>query len=349
MIGGTAVRERSVLGRIRLAAAVVAALAAAACSTSSAKPEPPDLAARGTTMTTVTLTRQDLTSKASLTGKVTMNPVFGIVAPVDGEVRYLDVKQPDRTPTKSTRVAGVWVRGRPTHVEIPAGSTLAGRLVDNKANVTAGMPIVAAKHAGYGIVAELDGAQAYQLSDSLGSVQAQIKNGPGPFPCAVLGTIAALPAGVIPEPPPPAQPPPDQQGQPGQSAPPAPPAPPRPGPGTPDGQKTESDATGLRLVCLPPADVKLINGAAATIEVITQRAAQALVAPVEAVAGRQGTGKVDVLGPDGTRQTRDVVLGLTDGRVIEIKSGLKGDETLAVPGPSIPDAPQGPNGPFGGK
>lgn len=344
-------RRSSLVGKVRLAAAVLAALAVAACSTSSAKPDPPELAARGTTMTTAMLTRQDLTSKVSLTGKVTINPIFGIVAPLDGEVRYLDVKPPERTPTKPTRVAGVWVKGKPTHVEIPAGSTFAGRLVDDKSKVTVGMPIVAAKHAGYGLVAEIDGAQAYQLSDTLGSVQAQIKNGPGPFPCTVLGTIAALPAGTIPEPPAPPTPP-DQQppGQPGQ---PAPPAPVQPGPGTPSGgqpgqgQQDGSAATGMRLVCLPPADIKLINGAAATIEVITQRATQALVAPVEAVAGRQGTGKVDVIGPDGARETKDVVLGLTDGRVIEIKSGLTGTETLAVPGPNLPEAPPGPNGPNG--
>ncbi|HEV2783980.1 MAG TPA: efflux RND transporter periplasmic adaptor subunit [Actinophytocola sp.] len=302
-------------------------------------------------MTTVTLTRQDLMNKVSLTGKVTMNPIFGIVAPVDGEVRYLDVTPPRRTPTKPTKVAGVWVRGKATIVEIPAGATLAGRLVDDKAAVTAGMPIVAAKHAGYGIVAEIDSAQAYQLSDTLGEVMVQIKNGPGPFPCTVLGTIAALPAGTVPEPP--APPPADQQNpqnpdQPPVPAPNAPNAPGTPGgPGGTPGSQDGSDATGMRLVCIPPADVKLINGAAATIEVITQRATQTMVAPVEAVAGRQGNGKVDVIGPDGGRQTKDVVLGLTDGRVIEIKSGLTGTETLAVPGPNLPEAPPGPDGPNG--
>jgi len=71
------------------------------------------------------------------------------------------------------------------------------------------------------------------------------------------------------------------------------------------------------------------------------------VLPVEAVAGGQGTGKVDVLKPDGSRETRDVVLGLTDGKVIEIKSGLTGDETVAVPGPNLPPAKGNPGGPGG--
>ena len=47
----------------------------------------------------------------------------------------------------------------------------------------------------------------------------------------------------------------------------------------------------MRLVCVPPADVKLINGAAATLEVVTARAANALVLPVEAVAGVAGQGQ----------------------------------------------------------
>jgi hypothetical protein len=189
------------------------------------------------------------------------------------------------------------------------------------------MPIVSARYAGYGIVADIDGAQAYKISDSLATVQAQIKNGPGPFPCTVLGTIAALPAGTIPEPPAPSTPP--------SSAPPV---------VTKQQQGTApSDPTGMRLVCTAPADVKLINGATATLEVVTERATNVLVLPVEAVAGGQGKGKVDVVKADRTRETRDVVLGLTDGKVVEIKSGLTGDEEIAVPGPNIPPAKQNPN------
>ena len=73
-----------------------------------------------------------------------------------------------------------------------------------------------------------------------------------------------------------------------------------------------------------------------TLQVVTEKAANALVLPVEAVAGVQGRGKVDVVRPDKTRETRDVVLGLSDGKVVEIRSGLTGDETIAVPGPNLP-------------
>jgi hypothetical protein len=291
-------------------------------------------------MTTAKPTRQDLANRVSLSGKVTINPVFGLPAPVGGQVRYLEVRPPQATPTKPTRVASVWVDGKPKHVEVPAGATFSGRLADDRSTVTAGMPVVSAKLAGYGIVADIDAAQAYKLSDALTSVQVQIKNGPGPFACAVLGTIAALPAGTIPDPPAPEPGGPTTQ-TPGKLAP--PPVVPGP-PGGRSGGSVASEPTGMRLVCTAPADVKLINGAAVTIEVVTEKAANVLVLPVEAVAGSQGKGKVDVVKPDKTRETRDVLLGLTDGKVVEIKSGLTGDETVAVPGPNLPPAKSDGNG-----
>jgi len=317
------------------------AITLTACSGAGAKSGNPELAPRDTTMTTAKPTRQDLANKVSLTGKVTMSPVFGLVAPVAGQVRYLDVKASQTTPTKPTRVASVWAGGKANHVEIPAGAIFSGRLVDDKATVTAGMPIVSARLAGYGIVADIDGAQAYRISDSAGSVQAQIKNGPGPFGCTVLGTIAALPPGTIPDPPVATQPTPPPGKDPGP--------PPGGGPSAPgrNGGNQASEPTGLRLVCTAPADVKLINGAAAALEVVTEKVANALVLPVEAVAGSQGKGKVDIVRPDKTRETRDVVLGLSDGKVVEIKSGLTGGETVAVPGPNLPPGKSDGDGPPG--
>lgn len=330
--------------------------AAAACQPSAAESQVPGLASRGTTMTTVRPVRQDLTNRMSLSGTVTIGPVFGLVSPVAGQVRYLDVRPPRTTPTGPTRVATVWANGKAHHVAVPAGAVFAGRLVDDRSTVPAGMPIVSAKHVGYGIVAEIDGARAYQLSDSPATVRAQISNGPGPFTCTVLGTIAALPAGVIPPPPtqPPATQPPATQQPPMQQparqsgGPPTPAAPAPGGSGSGPGASQGSAATGPRLVCTAPATVRLINGASVSVEVVTEKAVNVLVLPVEAVAGGQGAGKVDVVLPDRTRQTRDVVLGLTDGRVVEIRSGLTGDEEIAVPGPDLAPVAPGPTDRPGG-
>ena len=143
--------------------------------------------------------------------------------------------------------------------------------------------------------------------------------------------MAELPTGMIPDPPAPDPPPTAGPGGPVLVA----PVQPVPGP-------EASEATGLRLVCVPPARVKMINGASATLEVITERAKNALVLPVEAVAGSQGRGQVEVVRPDGTREIREVRLGLTDGKVIQIRSGLAEGEIVAVPGPNIPAAPPDP-------
>ncbi|MCX2947525.1 efflux RND transporter periplasmic adaptor subunit [Lentzea sp. NEAU-D7] len=304
-------------------------VAVAACSPSGPEQTNPELAPRGTPMTKAKPTRQDMTTKLSISGKVEMNPTFGLVAPVAGQVRYFDVPAPNGTPTKPIRVATVWKDQQPNYVEVPAGSTFSGRLVDDKATVTAGMPIASAKHVGYAIVGDIDGQQAYKINGALTDVVVQIKNGPGPFPCAVLGTIAALPQGTVPEKPPVTPDTKDEKkDQPQQ-------------PQQPQQQPQQPSAsTGLRIVCTAPADVQMINGAAASIEVTTGKSAQALVVPVEAVAGQQGKGKVDVVQPDGSRRTIDVVLGLTDGKVIEVKSGLTGDEELAVPGPNLPEGQQ---------
>ncbi|WP_026425444.1 hypothetical protein [Actinokineospora inagensis] len=327
---------------ILTALAVTAVTAVAGCSASTAGPPTPGLAERGTTMTTATLTRMDLTAKVSLKGKVALNPVFGLAAPVDGQIRYVEVKDTPGTPAKPTRAGSVWVKGKSTPVDVPAGSTFAGRLVDDKTNVTAGTPVVSAKYGGYALVADIDGGQAYALADGLGVVRAQIKSGPGPFDCSVLGTTAALPPGTIPAPPAPQVPAQQVPVDPGQANPPVPQQQPQAPEQQQDG-RTPSESTGMRLVCVPPAGVRMINGADATLEVTTARAKDALVAPVEAVAGRESAGKVDVLDANGARQTKDVVLGLTDGQFIEVKSGLTGTETLAVPGPSLPPAQQ-PNG-----
>jgi hypothetical protein len=322
--------------RRRLAATGVVVMAGAllcGCTSSAEKAETPGLEARGTVLTTVKPTRQDLTNQISLSGKVTIDPVFGIVAPVDGEIRYVS-RPPSKTPaTRPIWVASVWNDGVPRRVEIPKDSTFAGRLMEDRADVTAGMPVVSAKHAGYGIVAEIDSAQAYRISGAVKNVRAQIKNGPGPFPCEALGTIAALPSGTIPEPPPPS-PTPAPSG-----APPDGPKVTSDDPALSGGDTAWSEATGLQLVCTPPEDVKLINGASVTLDVITSKASHVLVLPVEAVAGIQGQGKVDVVvGEDRTRKTVDVVLGITDGKVVEIRKGLRGDETIAVPGPDLPTA-----------
>ena len=172
--GGCSVRRRSVSRWCGVAFSVIVAVGLSACTTSAATPDP-NLAARGTTMTTVKPTRQDLDNSVSLSGKVSLNPVFGIVASVAGQVRYLDVSAATGTPTKPTKAGNVYVGGKATAIDVPAGATFAGRLVDDRSTVAVGTPIVSAKYVGYGIAADIVAADAYRISDALAlTVQAQI-------------------------------------------------------------------------------------------------------------------------------------------------------------------------------
>ncbi|WP_229069972.1 efflux RND transporter periplasmic adaptor subunit [Actinoplanes sp. DH11] len=327
-------------GLARAGAVTAAGVMLISGCTSEAEPaQTPGLEQRGTVLTTVKPERQDLTNQISLAGKVAVNPVFGVVAPTDGEIRYVQRTPATKPATRALWVATIWKQGHPHEVTIPKGSIMAGRLMDDRSAVTEGMPIISARHAGYGIVADIDSNQAYRISGAAKSVTGQIKNGPGPFKCKAKGTIAALPAGTIPEPPAPSVTP--TTGASGAPVAPVQPVEPTTGPEAPAG----SDATGLQLVCTPPADVKLINGAEVTLDVVTGKAKDVLVLPVEAVAGTQGKGKVDLVDENRNRTTVDVTLGLTDGKVIEIKKGLTGDETVAVPGPNLPTAEAQPGQP----
>nr|GID88536.1 hypothetical protein Ade03nite_74600 [Actinoplanes derwentensis] len=309
--------------------ALAAAVVLSGCSSESEPAQTPGLEARGTVLTTVKPARKDLTNQISLTGKVTINPVFGLVAPAAGEIRYVDRKPSSNPVDRRTWVATVWKDGAPRRVEIPIGSVMAGRLMEDRAPVSKGMPVVSAKHIGYGIVADIDSAQAYRISGSVESIKAQIKNGPGPFECEPVGTIAALPAGILPEPEPTGTTKPEAN-------PSGKPVAPVEEPGAASGGEG-SEPTGLRLVCVAPAKTRLINGSDVTLDVITGRAKNALVLPVEAVAGLSGKGKVDlVIGDDRQRKTIDVELGISDGKVVQIKKGLVGNETIAVPGPNLP-------------
>jgi hypothetical protein len=72
--------------------------------------------------------------------------------------------------------------------------------------------------------------------------------------------------------------------------------------------------------------------------VATGEAHGVLALPVEAVAGSSQSGRVTLVRADGSTETLDVQLGITDGVRIEIKSGLKAGDRVAIPGPFLPGA-----------
>ena len=86
------------------------------------------------------------------------------------------------------------------------------------------------------------------------------------------------------------------------------------------------------LQCLISQTVDVKSGQSATVVITATTRNDVLILPLSVIAGRQGTGLVTVITPNGERVETKVTLGVTDGANIEILSGLKeGDVVSATP------------------
>ena len=78
--------------------------------------------------------------------------------------------------------------------------------------------------------------------------------------------------------------------------------------------------------------VNVKSGQSATVVITATTRNDVLILPLSVIAGRQGTGLVTVITPNGERVETKVTLGVTDGANIEILSGLEeGDVVSATP------------------
>ncbi|QUX30138.1 peptidase M23 [Nocardiopsis akebiae] len=102
------------------------------------------------------------------------------------------------------------------------------------------------------------------------------------------------------------------------------------------GGEGAGDGGGAELACRVPADLEVFEGVRGQLSVSTGTAANALVVPVTAVRGTAGSGEVVVVGEDGTEETREVVLGVSDGSSVEVTEGLSIGETVLDPIPLDP-------------
>ncbi|QTE29993.1 efflux RND transporter periplasmic adaptor subunit [Pengzhenrongella sicca] len=143
--------------------------------------------------------------------------------------------------------------------------------------------------------------QQYRLLTAPTEAQVTLKGGPAPFTCTGL-RIGAAPAGDG-----------DGAGETGID------------PAT--GQPLQA-ASGS-VSCAVPTGITAFAGLGADLSITNGSAEGAVVVPVSAVQGSVQTGNVWVVLPDGTQEQRAVGLGLTDGQVVQITSGLvAGDQIL---------------------
>lgn len=104
--------------------------------------------------------------------------------------------------------------------------------------------------------------------------------------------------------------------------------------------------SGQQVTCAVPADVTVFAGLAAKLTVPAGVATDVLTVPLTAVEGAAGKGVVRVVSAEGEPEEREIGLGINDGTVVEVTSGLaEGDEVLEfVPGAAAVQYGCGPDG-----
>ncbi|GAA1227041.1 efflux RND transporter periplasmic adaptor subunit [Rhodoglobus aureus] len=105
------------------------------------------------------------------------------------------------------------------------------------------------------------------------------------------------------------------------------------------GDSSGESATGPTVSCVVPSDVVVFPGLTAQMTIAGGIAEDVMVVPITAVEGAALNGNVYFLLPDGTTELREVVLGLNDGIVAEVVSGLEIGDTILqfVPGAEAVD------------
>lgn len=106
----------------------------------------------------------------------------------------------------------------------------------------------------------------------------------------------------------------------------------------------------VSLTCLVPEEVTVYNRLPMTMEVDAGSVEDALIVPVTAVRGLTERGTVWTIGADGTEEERAVELGMSDGTMVEVVSGLEEGEAIAefVPG-TAPEQSADDPGELGGE
>lgn len=264
---------------------------------------------------TVTPTKTDITNTVSAKGSIEADPATSVKSTGEGTVSYLALSDgaavETGTPILEVRkevhgepTSGVDEEGNPTALQAPTRyeyttvyATASGTLRLNALlgqNFSIGEEIATIQPSTYSAVAQLNADQLYRIQDAPSEATLTITNGPAPFTCSDLRIVT-----------------PEQSAKQGS-------------------QNGSSDtASGIRAKCRIPDDQKVFPGLGLTMEVVAGSAQGVLALPISAVEGRFQTGFVYVPGADGAEPVKKrVALGLTDGKVVEIKEGLAESEEV---------------------
>jgi multidrug efflux pump subunit AcrA (membrane-fusion protein) len=194
-------------------------------------------------------------------------------------------------------------------VVAPVDGKVSGFAVALGDPVSKGLAIASVQPNTYKAIGNITPLDRYRLLQRPHKARVTIKGGPKPFNCLrlAIGDAATAAAPANPE-----------EGGMGEG-------------GGSEGGRSDAATT---ITCRVPDAVTVFDGLTMSMEIAAGAARDVLIVPVTGVRGLLGTGTVWVLGDDGHETERQVRLGITDGKVVEVKSGLKAGDTVLryVPG-----------------
>jgi len=257
-------------------------------------------------------------TQAGEISKLLLSPgaTVGIGTPI-AEVRYeREVTTPPPTETDPEAPAP---SATPSYRFVTVNSTAAGTIKTLpllvKQAVAVGDVLATVSPGTLSVSAALTQADQLRLLTAPTAATLSVQGGPAPFPCS--GLTIAVPEDAADTPPQT----PDPYGMP---------------------QDPGSTPTGAIATCGVPPGTTVFPGMGASIDIEAGVAAGVLVVPVTAVEGSVATGNVWVVEAEGAEPViTEVVLGITDGSMVEIQQGLvEGAQILEF----VPNAEQ----PMGG-
>lgn len=260
-------------------------------------------------------------NRLTLDGTIELDPAKSALAPAEGVFihAFVDegdiVEEGDRLfqvrsettpePSGDPEAPPPAPRRTYTNVVAPVGGKVSSFAVEVGDPVTKGATMASVQPRTFKAVGSITPLDRYRLIDRPGKATVTIKGGPKPFTCKrlAIGDAAAATAPASPE-----------EGG---------------GMGEAGGGDSASSIT-----CRVPRKVTVFDGLSMSMEIKAGSAKDVLVVPVTSVRGLLGTGSVWVLGEDGLEAERQVKLGVTDGKLVEVKNGLKAGDTVLrfVPG-----------------
>lgn len=192
----------------------------------------------------------------------------------------------------------------------PASGTVSGLkdvLVDDV--LEPGAKVATVETGEFHAVAQVPANDLYRFYEDPGQIMLQIDKGPPAAECDFIGLGAAEQ---------------DDSGE--------------------DGAEGGGGGGGSQLTCRVPSDLTVFDGVRGKLSVSTGEAENVVVVPVTAVRGNVDSGEVVVVDDGGSEEVREISLGMSDGRSIEVTEGLSVGERILDPVPldsrfDVPEAP----------